>query len=109
MTCVVTEACIACRYGDCVDACPVDAFRVGENFVVIDPEVCVNCTVCVPACPVSAIVADYELNVSERQRYVDLNATLSKEFGRAQVQVEALADAQKWADVKDKLHLLIRP
>ena len=63
MTCVVTEACIACRYGDCVDACPVDAFRVGENFVVIDPEVCVNCTVCVPACPVSAIVADYELDV----------------------------------------------
>ena len=52
MTFVVTEACIRCKYTDCVDVCPVDAFREGPNFLVIDPEECIDCAVCVPECPV---------------------------------------------------------
>jgi ferredoxin len=38
MTFVVTESCIRCKYTDCVDVCPVDAFREGANFLVIDPD-----------------------------------------------------------------------
>ncbi len=61
MTFVVTEACIRCKYTDCVDVCPVDAFREGANFLAIDPDECIDCTLCVPECPVSAIFADQDV------------------------------------------------
>src|ERR1041385_70107 len=58
MTYVVTEACIKCKYMDCVEVCPVDCFYVGENMLVIHPDECIDCGVCEPECPVDAIVAD---------------------------------------------------
>src|SRR5690242_2830382 len=48
MTYVVTESCIKCKYTDCVDVCPVDCFREGPNMLVIDPDECIECTLCVP-------------------------------------------------------------
>jgi NAD-dependent dihydropyrimidine dehydrogenase PreA subunit len=54
MTHVVTEACIRCKYTDCVDVCPVDCFREGPNFLTIDPDECIDCAVCIPECPVNA-------------------------------------------------------
>jgi len=61
MTFVVTEACIRCKYTDCVAVCPVDAFREGGTFLVIDPDDCIDCAVCVPECPVEAIYAEEDL------------------------------------------------
>ena len=58
MTYVVTESCIKCKYTDCVDVCPVDCFREGPNMLVIDPDECIDCTLCVPECPVEAIFAE---------------------------------------------------
>ena len=58
MTYVVMENCIRCKYTDCVEVCPVDAFREGPNFLVIDPEDCIDCDVCVPECPVEAILPE---------------------------------------------------
>ena len=58
MTYVVTETCIRCKYTDCVDVCPVDCFREGPNFLVIDPDECIDCTLCVAECPVEAIFAE---------------------------------------------------
>ena len=55
MTFVVTEACIRCKYTECVEACPVDAFHEGPNFLVIDPDECIDCAVCVTESPSSAI------------------------------------------------------
>jgi ferredoxin len=55
MTHVVTEACIRCKYTDCVDVCPVDCFREGPNMLVIDPDECIDCGACEPECPVEAI------------------------------------------------------
>ena len=43
MTHIVTEACIKCKYTDCVDVCPVDCFREGPNFLTIDPDECIDC------------------------------------------------------------------
>lgn len=60
MTFVVTEACIRCKYMDCVDACPVDCFREGENMLVIAPDLCIDCAACWSACPAAAIKADSE-------------------------------------------------
>ena len=61
MTHVVTESCIRCRYTDCVDVCPVDCFRVGPNFLAIDPDECIDCAVCVAECPVNAIFAEEDV------------------------------------------------
>ena len=66
MTFVVTEPCIRCKYTDCVDVCPVDAFREGPNFLVIDPDECIDCAVCVPECPVSAIYAEEDGQVTSK-------------------------------------------
>ncbi|EGQ60699.1 ferredoxin [Acidithiobacillus sp. GGI-221] len=61
MTYVVTESCIKCKYTDCVDVCPVDCFREGPNFLVIDPDECIDCTLCEPECPAGAIFRDDDM------------------------------------------------
>jgi ferredoxin len=58
MTFVVTEACIKCKYMDCVEVCPVDCFYAGENMLVIHPDECIDCGVCEPECPAEAILPD---------------------------------------------------
>ncbi|MBL4596194.1 MAG: ferredoxin family protein [Robiginitomaculum sp.] len=60
MTFIVTDACVRCKYTDCVEVCPVDCFYEGENFLVIHPDECIDCGVCEPECPVEAIKADTE-------------------------------------------------
>ena len=63
MTYVVTDACIKCKYTDCVEVCPVDCFYEGENMLVINPDECIDCGVCEPECPAEAIEAETEDNV----------------------------------------------
>ena len=60
MTYVVNEACIRCKYTDCVEVCPVDCFYEGVNMLVIHPDECIDCGVCEPECPVDAIKPDTE-------------------------------------------------
>ena len=105
MTYVVTESCIKCKYTDCVDVCPVDCFREGPNMLVIDPDECIDCTLCVAECPVEAIFA--EDDVPENQRgYIKINADLSKDWKAIVARKPAPADADEWAKVTDKSHLL---
>ncbi|MGQ5489269.1 ferredoxin FdxA [Thauera sp. ZXT1-4] len=101
MTHVVTEACIRCKYTDCVSTCPVDAFREGPDFLVIDPEECIDCTLCVAECPVDAIVPEGELTDAQRE-YLALNATLAKAWPRIVEAHPALPDADVWAKVGEK-------
>jgi ferredoxin len=61
MTYLVTEACIKCKYMDCVEVCPVDCFYEGENMLVINPDECIDCGVCEPECPTEAIYPDTEM------------------------------------------------
>ena len=77
MTFVVTESCIRCKHTDCVDVCPTDAFREGPNFLVIDPDECIDCTLCVPECPVEAIFAEEDVPLDQRA-FTALNAELAK-------------------------------
>ncbi len=60
MTYIVTDACVRCKFMDCVEVCPVDCFYEGENFLVIHPDECIDCGVCEPECPVDAIKPDTE-------------------------------------------------
>lgn len=105
MTHVVTEACIRCKYTDCVDVCPTDAFREGPNFLVIDPDDCIDCTLCIPECPVEAILPEDDLSPAQ-QVYLKLNEELAHAWPRIVESKGALPDADDWAGVSPKRHLL---
>ena len=107
MTYVVTENCIKCKYTDCVDVCPVDCFREGPNFLVIDPDECIDCTLCVAECPAEAIFAEDDLPLDQRQ-FIALNAELAKQWKPIVQKKDAPADADTWNGKKDKLPLLER-
>ena len=77
MTYVVTESCIKCKHTDCVFVCPVNCFREGPNFLVIDPAECIDCTVCVPECPVEAIFAEEDVPEDQKE-FIQINAELFK-------------------------------
>jgi ferredoxin len=107
MAYVVTESCIKCKYTDCVDVCPVDCFHEGPNMLVIDPEECIDCTLCVAECPVEAIFAEDDVPASQRE-FIALNAELSKNWKQLIERKDAPADADEWAKVQDKKKLLER-
>lgn len=102
---MVTEACIKCKYTDCVDVCPVDCFREGPNFLVIDPDECIDCAVCVPECPVNAIYAEDDVP-GDQQYYIALNAELSASWPTITKSKSSLPDADKWKDQKNKMDLI---
>lgn len=101
MTYVVTEACVKCKYTDCVEVCPVDCFHEGPNFLVIDPDECIDCTLCVAECPVEAICAEDDVP-ADQQDFIALNAELAKKWKVIVERKEPPADADEWAKVKNK-------
>lgn len=107
MTYVVTENCIKCLYTDCVEVCPVDCFHIGPNFMVIDPEECIDCTLCEPECPAEAIYAEDDIPEG-MEKYLELNAELTKGWPVITEQKAAPEDAEEWDGVKDKLQYLER-
>jgi ferredoxin len=107
MTHVVTESCIRCKYTDCVDVCPVDCFREGPNFLVIDPDECIDCAVSIPECPVNAILPEEDVP-EDQQQFIPLNAELARKWPSITKRKPALPDADEWKDVKDKLDQLTR-
>lgn len=107
MTFVVIEPCIKCKYTDCVEVCPVDCFHEGPNMLVIDPDECIDCTLCEPECPVDAILSEDDLPAAQKN-FLDLNAELSKHWPVINKQKDGLPDADEWKDVKDKLGMLER-
>ena len=107
MTYVVTESCIQCKYTDCVDVCPVDAFREGANFLVIDPDECIDCTLCVAECPVEAIFAEDDVPAGQED-FIPLNAELAKQWKPIIERKDSLPEAEAWSTVTDKRDKLIR-
>lgn len=107
MAFVVTDNCIRCKYTDCVEVCPVDCFHEGPNFLVINPETCIDCALCVPECPADAIFAQEDLP-ADQQPFVALNAELAAVWPVISEKQEPLAEAEEWIDQRDKLPHLQR-
>lgn len=105
MAFVVAEPCVKCKYTDCVEVCPVDAFREGENMLVIDPVECIDCQACVPACPTNAIFLDEDVP-GQWQEYIAINAKLAKKWPTLQRKKAALPEAEEFKKVDAKRYLL---
>ena len=80
MAYVIGEKCLGERYATCVSVCPVECIYPGEydgkEFMVIDPEVCISCGLCLPECPINAIVDSEDLD----PEWAKINADLATKF-----------------------------
>jgi ferredoxin len=83
----------------------MDAFREGPNFLVIDPDKCLDHTLCLSECPVGAIFFDEELPAGQ-EHFKQLNAELAKQWPVIAEQKKPPEDAKEWEGKPDKLRLL---
>jgi ferredoxin len=106
MTFVVTEACIRCKYTDCVEVCPVDCFYEGETMLVIHPDECIDCAVCVPACPAEAIIPDTDARAGA---WLALNHEHALKWPNIRLKKPPLPEAEKYKGVPDKARQFFTP
>ncbi|MCV2403379.1 ferredoxin family protein [Marinomonas sp. C2222] len=107
MAFIVTDNCIRCKYTDCVEVCPVDCFYEGPNFLAINPDECIDCSLCEPECPANAIFSEDELP-EEQEVFLDLNRDLSMIWPNISEKKDSLPDASEWDGVEEKLEHLER-
>jgi ferredoxin len=108
MAFVVTEPCIKCTYKHCIDPCPVDCFREGPDFLVINPDECIDCNVCATECPVKAIYQDKEVPAGQME-FIEINKRLAPIYQPATNDKGAGEEKDEWAKVQAKRHLLQLP
>lgn len=106
MTYVVTENCIQCKYTDCVDVCPVDCFVEGPNFLAINPDECIDCTLCVAECPAEAIFSEDDVPANQ-QHFIELNARLATVWPTITARKEPLPNADEMNGKSGKTELLV--
>ena len=106
MSFLVTDNCIKCKYTDCVEVCPVDCFYEGPNFLVINPDECIDCALCEPECPAEAIVSEDELGSADATKWRDINAEYSARWPVITEQKAPLDDAAEWDGVENKLQYI---
>ena len=107
MTFVVVDNCIRCKYTDCVEVCPVDCFYEGPNFLVINPDECIDCALCEPECPAGAILSEDELS-EDQKAFIEINDELSRVWPNITEKKDPLSDADEWDGVANKIDHLDR-
>ncbi len=105
MTHVVTDKCIKCKYTDCVVVCPVNCFYEGDLMVVIDPDECIDCGVCVAECPISAIVPESKDLIDSIERA----KVLSSLWPNITTKKPPLPDAEKYENEEGKFEKYMNP
>lgn len=107
MTYIVTDACVRCKYMDCVEVCPVDCFYEGKNFLVIHPDECIDCGVCEPECPVDAIKPDSA--DTDDGKWLKINTEYAKIWPNITHKGEPPQDADDFKDQKEKFDKYFDP
>ncbi|MCB0272058.1 MAG: ferredoxin family protein [Bdellovibrionales bacterium] len=105
MAYVVTEACIKCKYTDCVEVCPVECFHEGANMLAIDPNECIDCGACDPVCPTQAIFPEEEVP-AEQQEFIELNKKFSESWPLITEKKDPLPEADDFAEKTGKRSML---
>ncbi|MXV44174.1 DUF3470 domain-containing protein [Saccharibacter sp. 17.LH.SD] len=103
MTYVVTENCVRCKFMDCVEVCPVDCFYAGENFLVINPDECIDCGVCEPECPAEAIFPDSDERAAS---WMEINAKYAAIWPNMSQKGTPPADSEEWNGKPGKREML---
>ena len=106
MTYIVNDACIKCKYTDCVEVCPVDCFYEGANMLIIHPDECIDCGVCEPECPVDAIKPDTKAGL---EKWLEVNRQYSESWPNITVKKAASTDADRFQDEKGKFEKYFSP
>jgi len=76
MAYIITEACIGVKDKACVAVCPVDCIHEGSepyDMLYINPDECIDCGLCEPECPVTAIFADSDVP-KDQMKFIQINA-----------------------------------
>jgi len=94
MTTVVTDNCNGCRFTDCVEVCPVECFHYDDTMLYIDPDVCIDCSACIPECPVEAIYEEYDLP-EEKHQWIEINASRAPDLPVCAEPMEPLPGAEE--------------
>jgi ferredoxin len=97
---VVTDACIRCKYTDCVEVCPVDCFYEGESMLVIHPDECIDCGVCEPECPAEAILPDTDARADQ---WLEFNRSWSESWPNITRRKDPPADADSYKGMNGKM------
>ena len=105
MTFLVTEKCICCKYTNCVEVCPTECFHEGSNFLVINPNSCIDCSLCEAECPIEAIISDNNITNNEI-KFLKLNEQLSRVWPVIKNKKSTQIDSKRWENVKNKLKYL---
>lgn len=92
MAYVVTGECTDCRFTRCVEVCPVQCFHLDDRMVYIDPDTCIDCAGCVPACPVGAIADEFDLDEAKHE-WIAINRERSAVVPRLEGPLEPLPGA----------------
>jgi NAD-dependent dihydropyrimidine dehydrogenase PreA subunit len=93
MAYIITEPCIGTKDRSCVDVCPVDCIHDEgdeDKILYIDPDECIDCGACEPACPVNAIFAEDDVP-DNMKPYIEINALWYKDKAGARAKVDAVA------------------
>ena len=90
---IVTDNCQGCRFTDCVAHCPVECFHADGERLYIDPEVCIDCSACIPACPVQAIHDVIDMP-DEYLPWVEINAEKSQSLPVVRAKQDPLPTAE---------------
>ncbi|CAG2149310.1 Ferredoxin-1 [Cupriavidus numazuensis] len=87
----------------------MSCFHEGPNFLAIDPDQCIDCSMCVPLCPVGAIYSEHDLPEDQRH-FLAINAELARrpDWVPLLKAKGPLPDHADWADHPDRFSLLIR-
>lgn len=93
MTTIVTDNCKSCRFTDCVTVCPVECFHFDDEMLYIDPDVCIDCSACIPECPVEAIFETDDMP-EDQEKWIEINAERSAELPVCEDQMEPLPGAE---------------
>jgi ferredoxin len=104
MAFVVTEACIKCKYTDCVEVCPIDCFHEGENMLVINPDECIECGLCEMECPIKAIKPE-----AEDSEMTKINREYSQKWPKITAKKDSLPDADRYKDEQNKFKKYFSP
>jgi ferredoxin len=85
----------------------MECFYEGPNFLVINPDECIDCSICVGECPVNAIAGEREIDFAQAH-FVQINRDLARDprWKRITLSKSPLPEHDAWAKVKDKLYLL---